>query len=137
MAELRGGVKSTPCPTGRAPGELSDEMKGLVKGPTKVTGIYADPACNTLRFQAGCILDSLEKACESVKALTTCAPAPKTCKEKSAEFPETPLIFTEEFSDEQKDADGGRIEALICFLLLMGHLLIKLAGGLRVALSCA
>ena len=43
--------------------------------------IYKEPVCNTLRYRAGCMLDGLEKACESVKDLSKCASNPATCKE--------------------------------------------------------
>jgi hypothetical protein len=54
--------------------------------------MYKDPACNNVRYRTGCLLDGLEKTCESVKDLTKCAADAATCKDME-EFPVTPEIF--------------------------------------------
>lgn len=48
--------------------------------------IYDNPECNQVRFQAGCLLDVLEKVCESVKDLQRCAVNPESCRNQE-EFP--------------------------------------------------
>ena len=47
---------------------------------------YTIPECNTARFRAGCLLDVLEKACESVKDLERCGEEPSSCRTQE-EFP--------------------------------------------------
>ena len=73
--------------------------------------IYKEPVCNTLRYRAGCMLDGLEKACESVKDLSKCASNPATCKEAD-EFPVTPDVFTEEFSISATNREGNPVEGM-------------------------
>jgi len=73
--------------------------------------IYKHPICNNLRFRAGCLLDGLEKACESVKDLSRCVDKPATCKEAD-EFPVTPEVFTEDFSITAMGREGNPVEGV-------------------------
>jgi len=68
--------------------------------------LYQSGNCSTVRFRTGCLLDALEKTCESVKDIQSCMGNPTSCKAKE-EFPVTPEIFTmEKIGVEGRPVEG-------------------------------